>query len=266
MLGEDFKRTRSAWLYPEERMQGLWRGLGLTLLLFLAFEALIVPTVAACIARFGFGMPVNEFFGTDGLSLQFMQAVMISMFPSMLLLCLLSWGLVQRGLPGKQGRLPFAWPKLGIGGWLITIIAFLVIVSLLVMGLFVATNADPATSKGVVERSLQQLSADKFRFALALPGVILGAPVAEELLFRGFLFAALVPTRLGKVGTVFISAALWAFAHAGPAPWVAVAGIFIIGLALGVILLRFGTLWVTIVLHALWNGVQTLGLYYLGSQ
>ena len=266
MLGEDFLSASRVWLYPQERMQSFWRGLGLTLLLFSVFEALIVPTIAACIARFGFGMSISEFMGADGLTPQFMQAAMISMFPSMLLLCLLSWGLVPRGLPGKQGRLPFAWPRLGIGGWLIVIISFLVIVGLLVIGLFSLSGADPATSKGLVEKSIQQLAADKFRFALAVPGIVLGAPVAEELLFRGFLFAALLPTRLGKVGTVCITAVLWALAHAGPAPWVAVAGIFIIGLALGVILLRFGSLWITIVLHALWNGIQTLGLFYLGSQ
>lgn len=266
MFGPDFRNARQAWLYPQERMQGLWRGLGLTLILFLAFELLLVPVFAACVARFGFSLPMSDFMGANGLSLQFMQAVMISMFPSMLLLCLLSWGLVQRGLPGKQGKLPLAWPKLGIGGWLIIIAAFFVVVGLLIFVLFSINGADPAASKGLVENTLQQLAADKFRFALAVPGVVLGAPVAEELLFRGYLFAALAPTRLGKVGTVILTAAIWALAHAGPAPWVAVAAIFIIGLALGVVLLRFGSLWITIVLHALWNSIQAYFIYALGSQ
>jgi membrane protease YdiL (CAAX protease family) len=107
---------------------------------------------------------------------------------------------------------------------------------------------------------------NKWRFLLIVPGVALGAPVAEELLFRGFLFAALAPSRVGKAGTVLITSALWALAHAGPAPWVIVGGIFLMGIVLGVLLLRFGSLWLTIVLHAIWNGLQTWGLFNLGSQ
>ena len=266
MLGEDFKQARTAWLYPQQPMQTFWRGIVLALLLFLIFEVVIVPTVAACIAHFGFGLQFNEFMGADGLTLQFMQAAIIGMFPSMLLLCLLSWGLVQRGLPGKRGRLPLHWPKLGMGGWLIIGFSFLVIVGLLIYGLFSIAGANDAANQGVIEKTLQQLTADKYCFALAVPGVVLGAPVAEELLFRGYLFSALAPTRLGKTGTVLITSAFWAAAHSGGAPWIAVSGIFVIGLALGIILLRFGSLWVTIVLHALWNGLQTLGLYMVFHQ
>jgi uncharacterized protein len=117
----------------------------------------------------------------------------------------------------------------------------------------------------MIEKSVEELAGNKARFAMVIPGVVLGAPVAEELLFRGFLFSALLPTRLGKTGTVLITAALWALAHAGPAPWVIVTGIFLMGIVLGVVLLRFGSLWVTIVLHALWNGIQVLGLFSVGS-
>jgi len=265
-FGEDFRKGLRTWLYPQEPMQGLWRGIGLAVGLFLVFEVIMVPLIGACIARFGFGVELSELRGPDGLSQQFIQGFMISMFPSMLLLCLLSWGVVQRGLPGNKGTLPLNWPKLGIIGWLLIIVGFFVLVLLLITVLFAVTKVDSTTTKGLIEKSMQELAGNKLRFALTVPGVVLGAPVAEELLFRGYLFAALAPSRVGKFGAVIITAALWAVAHAGPAPWPIVGAIFMMGLVLGFVLLRFGSLWVTIVLHAMWNAIQTWGLFTVGSQ
>ncbi len=265
-FGEDFRKGLKGWLYPQEPMQGLWRGLGLFVLLFVIFEVVMVPLIGAVITHFGFGLPIAEFVGAGRASPQFIQGFMISMFPSMLLLCLLSWGLVQRGLPNLQGRLPFAWPRLGAAGWLIIIVGFLLLVGILITTVFSFAGADPESTKGLIEKSMAEVANNKWRFLLIVPGVALGAPVAEELLFRGFLFAALAPSRVGKAGTVLITSALWALAHAGPAPWVIVGGIFLMGIVLGVLLLRFGSLWLTIVLHAIWNGLQTWGLFNLGSQ
>ena len=52
-------------------------------------------------------------------------------------------------------------------------------------------------------------------WGLALLVVGLGAPLAEELLFRGFLLSALAKTRAGFAGAALISTSLWTALHAG---------------------------------------------------
>jgi uncharacterized protein len=64
-----------------------------------------------------------------------------------------------------------------------------------------------------------------------------------------------------KDGAVVITAALWAVVHGASAPWLFVFVIFIMGLLLGWLLLRFGSLWVTIVVHAAWNGFSSLAIF-----
>ena len=98
-------------------------------------------------------------------------------------------------------------------------------------------------------------------FALALPGIILGAPLAEELIFRGPLFAALRTTWIGKTGAVVLTAAGWSLIHGASAPWLFVGIIFVMGLVLGLLLLRFGSLWVTIVCHCVWNSLSSLAIF-----
>ncbi len=45
--------------------------------------------------------------------------------------------------------------------------------------------------------------------------ICLGAPLSEELLFRGFLFSGLAKSRLGLVGTAILTTLLWTALHAG---------------------------------------------------
>jgi membrane protease YdiL (CAAX protease family) len=264
-FGEDFRKAVRGWQYPTAPMQGLWRGIGLFVLLFGVFEIIMVPVIAGLVTHFGFGVPLVEFMGPKGPSPEFMQGFLVGTFPAMLLLLVLNWGLMPRGLPQMQGRLPLAWARLGLVGWILVIALFMGVVTFVIAMAFHFVGVDTNSTKGLIESSMQDLARDKWRYALIIPGVALGAPVAEELLFRGYLFAALAPTRIGRVGAVLVTSALWSVAHAGPAPWAIVGGIFIMGLVLGVVLLRFGSLWVTIAMHATWNGVQSAMLFMLGN-
>ncbi len=107
---------------------------------------------------------------------------------------------------------------------------------------------------------MSDLADEPLLFALALPGVALAVPMAEEFIFRGALFSMLRQSWFGKTGAVIISAAAWAVVHGGAAPWLFVFVIFIMGLLLGMLLLRFGSLWVTVVVHAVWNGFTSLAI------
>lgn len=87
-------------------------------------------------------------------------------------------------------------------------------------------------------------------------GIIL-APVAEELFFRGFMFAGLVP-RLGIGGAALASALLFSAVHLD--------GGVLLPFTAGAVLLAYayrwsGSLWFPILAHAGYNGVVTLALF-----
>jgi CAAX protease family protein len=87
-----------------------------------------------------------------------------------------------------------------------------------------------------------------------LAGVLaIGAPLSEELLYRGFLLSALARTRLGFWGAALIATALWAALHDYSA--VGFAAVFMMGLLISWLLWRTGSLRVAIFCHALHNSL-----------
>jgi len=99
-------------------------------------------------------------------------------------------------------------------------------------------------------------------WALAATVVGIGAPLSEELLFRGFLLAALAQTRLGFWGAALVSTLLWAGLHAGYS-LLGLAEVFAIGLFLSWVLWRTGSLRVVIFCHALYNSLILLALRFV---
>lgn len=89
---------------------------------------------------------------------------------------------------------------------------------------------------------------------LALLVVGLGAPLAEELLFRGFLLSALAKTRAGFGGAALVSTTLWTALHAGYS-LIGIVEVFTIGLFFSWMLWRTGSLRVPIFCHALYNSL-----------
>lgn len=83
-------------------------------------------------------------------------------------------------------------------------------------------------------------------------GIILVAPVGEELLFRGLLFYRISKTRLGTAGAILIPALLFSVAHVQYDASVLVV-IFIDGMFFGVVRHMSGSVLVTILLHSLGN-------------
>jgi membrane protease YdiL (CAAX protease family) len=81
-------------------------------------------------------------------------------------------------------------------------------------------------------------------FALATISVV---PIAEELIFRGFLFAGFQNSKLGNWGAVIGTTILFALVHADSTK------ILAIGLLLGLARLRTRSLYVPIAMHALSN-------------
>ena len=99
---------------------------------------------------------------------------------------------------------------------------------------------------------------------MTLPSLIIGAPLGEELVFRGQMFVALSQTRIGFPGASLLTSAGWAALHWTGNPMV-VALLFCMGLVLCFLLRRFGSLWVTMACHAAWNASTAFFIFAAGS-
>ncbi len=90
---------------------------------------------------------------------------------------------------------------------------------------------------------------------LAVLVLVIGAPLWEEALFRGFLLPALTKTRYGFRGAALLTTFAWTVLHMGYT-LVGLFEVLIIGFYFCWLMWRYGNLWLTIVLHALYNGLQ----------
>lgn len=276
MLGEDFKKARTAWLYPQEPLQLLWRSVGLTLLVFICWQVLLAISQGLV---FGLGFPESAKVAYDqmysggswtpkldalpnAVMADLTRAGIMALFPANLCTAYLALALVRFGLPGRAGKLPFEWPKISALGWIFLVVSF-VLVTLILFAIFgTAMGIDPQKNLGLVEQVTMDMIGNPRLFVLAVPGVVIGAPIAEELMFRGALFAGIAQSRLGRVGAVIITAGLWAALHGVSESLFSVAMIFVMGLALGALLLRYGSIWVTIACHTAWNASFVLIAYF----
>ncbi len=172
------------------------------------------------------------------ITLMVMQAVMAAMA---------WWGAGRFGgdrmrvlsLDGGLSLTPFLW---GLGGMIVLLGPY----NLLVYSLFpqhFATDLKP----------MWELARSPVNWLVGL-AVVIGAPVAEELLFRGFLLPALTKTSRGFWGAAVATTIGWTALH-----FYSLAGlieVFTIGIYFAWLVRRFGTLWLPIALHALYNGLQ----------
>jgi uncharacterized protein len=96
---------------------------------------------------------------------------------------------------------------------------------------------------------------------LAAPLLVLVGPISEELLFRGFAYGGLAPSRIGPIGAILVTSTIWAMVHVQYA-WPIVGQIFVYGLVLGVARWRSGSLWPPLVMHVLINLYAVVAAYH----
>ena len=82
--------------------------------------------------------------------------------------------------------------------------------------------------------------------------VVVFAPMFEEVLFRGFLYTGFRSSRIGVVGAVIITSLLWAGSHLQYQLF-AIILIFILGIILGIIRYKTGSIWVPMIMHGFNN-------------
>jgi hypothetical protein len=106
--------------------------------------------------------------------------------------------------------------------------------------------------------------------AIAFPGpavvftfesLALWTPLAEEVFFRGFVFAGLIP-RLGVPRALLASALVFSIFHLSQGSPGVLVPIFFTGLLLAWLYYRTGSLWASIVAHGSQNAVALAGTIY----
>jgi membrane protease YdiL (CAAX protease family) len=87
--------------------------------------------------------------------------------------------------------------------------------------------------------------------------LVIAAPLMEELLFRGFLFAGYAASRLGPWGAIVLTSVGWAVMHVQYETF-HIVQIFILGCAFGWLRWRSGSTLLTVILHAIVNALALI--------
>lgn len=101
-------------------------------------------------------------------------------------------------------------------------------------------------------RNLYLTARDSNTIWLLAIALVVAAPLAEELVFRGFMFRGLAASRVGVLGAILMPSAIWAVMHIQYSPFYLM-HIFVIGLLLGWLRWRSGSTTLTLLLHAIIN-------------
>jgi membrane protease YdiL (CAAX protease family) len=131
-----------------------------------------------------------------------------------------------------------------------TIAAYLVYIG---CAFVIATLLDPQQ-----EDVTRELGADDGVLGTIVAGllIVVAAPLAEEVFFRGFLFAG-IRRSAGFVVAALVSSLIWGFFHftGESGSWGVVVQLSVFGVILAWLYERTGSIWPTIAVHALNNAI-----------
>ena len=220
---------------------------------FVVVSAVGVPLVAFPLVgalTAGLGSPRREAVGVV-----INYAVMA--LPSLLIL----WRQV-RALP-KQSAPQGGWMQWRVRPWLSglrdAVTGWLMVTPLVMLTgwLLVRLVGDPGGSNPLLELVLG--SHDPIALGLLATTAVVLAPLFEETIFRGALLPVLA-ARFGPLAGVLLSGLLFAMAHISVGE---LAPLTVLGVGLGLVRLRSGRLWPSVLMHGLWNAVTFLNLLLL---
>ncbi|GGI25059.1 abortive infection protein [Bradyrhizobium guangdongense] len=150
------------------------------------------------------------------------------------------------------------WPSwrqflLGAAGLLLTVLAWEVVSRSL------GREATPGFMTNLLKSGRDNGAALLMLFAFSV-----AAPMSEEVLARGFLFRGWSESFLRVPGAIILSSLVWTAVHLQYDLYF-LAEVFSIGLWFGYMRYRAGSLWLTILLHALNNMTAVVLTMWLGS-
>ncbi len=135
--------------------------------------------------------------------------------------------------------------------------------SFLLLGFLAASDAlSLSLGRPVVPEPMMPLYKTAGSLPILLLGLVVAAPLAEEFLFRGFLQAGLINSRLRPGGAILLTALAWGSLHLQYDLY-GIATVVIIGILLGVIRWRTGSLWLCALLHGLANAIASIEALFI---
>lgn len=153
---------------------------------------------------------------------------------------------------------------IGVLSWLF-VYPWVIVVAQIITIIFIwHTKEMPPIIDQEMVRHLKEISSNKPLFYGTIGSVILLVPIAEEILFRGFL-QNFFKRHLGIAASIFLTSALFASLHysigQGFSNWQIVLSLFLVSLFLGYVYERQQTLWGPIALHVAINGISIAILF-----
>jgi uncharacterized protein len=224
------------------RPWGPWATVGWTLLCVLVFG---VAQVAGLLI-----FAVYEFAMNRGVKLENLDSDGNALFLATMLSTAATIGLIAllvkfRGYPARD-YLALYWP---------TRRSVLIAFGGLAVLLFTTDLTSYLLGRPLVPTVMVDVYRTSWLPTLLLAMVVL-APLGEETLFRGFLYEGIAASRAGPIVAIIVSTVTFALLHA-QYDWYGILGVAAIGLYLGVVRYRAGSLFLTMLLHAVGNLVAT---------
>ncbi len=111
------------------------------------------------------------------------------------------------------------------------------------------------------DRPIPQFIIDAYEGAYFHPllwvGLVVAAPVYEEVFFRGFLFEGILQSRLGSVGAVALTSLVWAGVHF-QYEYFESGMLLVFGIVIGIARLRTRSILTCIAMHAFFNFMSSI--------
>ncbi len=104
-----------------------------------------------------------------------------------------------------------------------------------------------------------QVYANTQNLPLLWIAVSVAAPFFEEFLFRGFLLEGIARSKVGLIGAIILTSAVWAIIHMQYG-WFEIISIFFIGILLCIAKIKSKSLYVPIAMHMLMNLTASIGM------
>lgn len=230
-----------------------------TVFLYVAAQAAAAMLLYLAVHLLGWGSSRAEAWLTDNTLAQFLYILLAEAFTI--------GGIVwfvhrHKGRMSQLGwnrpKLRYVWVALvGFGVYLVAYIAVAVLVDIFIPSIDMEQKQNIGFSSvhGPVELTLTFLS------------LVILPPLAEELVFRGFVFSSL-RSRMRFVWATLITSILFAIPHlqfgeGAPPLWVAAIDTLVLSLVLCYVRERTGSLWSSILIHSLKNGLAFTALFLI---
>lgn len=241
---------------PQKSVWGFWPTFGFSIVIFIAYNAvqMLVLLVALLIQIYSGESDILEALGglaANGLVTSI--AIIVSAPIGLFLIAVFIRIRGSTSIADYLGLKPLK-PRVIL---LLVLIFVAMLVAVFIAGSYVGDDSD--ASFGV------ELYRNGGFLPLVWLALVFAAPLFEEVFFRGFLFVGLNASRLGTTVTIVLTSLIWAVMHLQYNVF-GIAQILFMGIILGIVRHKTGSLYAPLLIHMLWNAAATIQVaLYLNS-